>query len=155
MSFVYLGYLQIEKLNIAEPENNEYQLFLAIEDIDHSRTKAKSPQTNGICERFHRTIQNEFYAIAFRKKVYKSIDELQKDLDKWMEYYNQQRTHTGKYCLGKTPMDTFLQSKYLAKEKLIELINKDSNKTNFLPFELEMTPIKKIFLTMKRISYIS
>ena len=120
MSFVYLGYLQIEELNIAEPENNEYQLFLAIEDIDHSRTKAKSPQTNGICERFHRTIQNEFYAIAFRKKVYKSIDELQKDLDKWMEYYNQQRTHTGKYCFGKTPMDTFLQSKYLAKEKLIE-----------------------------------
>lgn len=72
-----------------------------------------------------------------------------------MEYYNQQRTHTGKYCFGKTPMDTFLQSKYLAKEKLIELINKDSNQTNFFPFEIEMTPIKKIFLTMKRISYIS
>ncbi len=48
-------------------EQHEYQLYLALEDIDHSKTKAKSPQTNGICERFHRTIQDEFYAIAFRK----------------------------------------------------------------------------------------
>lgn len=54
-----------------------------------------------------------------------------------MEYYNQQRTHTGKYCFGKTPMDTFLQSKYLVKEKLIELIDKDSNQTNFFLFEIE------------------
>jgi hypothetical protein len=54
-----------------------------------------------------------------------------------MEYYNQQRTHTGKYCFGKTPMDTFLQSKYLARQKLIELIDKDSNQSNFFPFELE------------------
>ncbi len=100
-------------------EQHEYQLYLAIEDIDHSRTKAKSPQTNGICERFHRTIQNEFYAIAFRKKVYKSIDELQIDLDKWINYYNQQRIHSGKYCFGKTPMETFLQSKYLAPRKII------------------------------------
>lgn len=50
-------------------EQHEYQLYLAIEDIDHTKTKAKSPQTNGICERFHRTIQDEFYAVAFRKKI--------------------------------------------------------------------------------------
>ena len=62
-------------------EHHEYQLYLAIEDIDHSKTKAKSPQTNGICERFHRTMQDEFYAIAFRKKIYKSIEELQQDVD--------------------------------------------------------------------------
>jgi transposase InsO family protein len=65
------------------PERHEYELYLAIEDIDHSRTKTKSPQTNGICERFHRTILNEFYRVAFRKKVYRSIDELQFDLDAW------------------------------------------------------------------------
>jgi integrase-like protein len=58
-----------------------FELYLAIEDIDHSRTKTKSPQTNGICERFHKTVLNEFYRIAFRKKVYRSIDELQADLD--------------------------------------------------------------------------
>jgi len=49
-------------------EHHEYQLYLTLEDIDHTKTKARSPQTNGICERFHRTIQDEFYAVAFRKK---------------------------------------------------------------------------------------
>lgn len=87
-------------------EQQEYQLYLAIEDIDHSKTKAKSPQANGICEPFHRTMQNEFYAIAFRKKVYRSIEELQKDLDNRLFYYNNERTHSGKHCYGKTPMQT-------------------------------------------------
>ena len=101
-------------------ENHEYQLYLAIEDIDHTKTKAKSPQTNGICERFHRTIQEEFYAIAFRKKIYNSIEQLQVDLDRWMEWYNQERTHSGKQCMGKTPMETFIESIPLAKAKLLE-----------------------------------
>lgn len=57
------------------PERHEYELYLAIEDIDHSRTKTKSPQTNGLCERFHKTVLNEFYRIAFRKKVYRSLDD--------------------------------------------------------------------------------
>jgi transposase InsO family protein len=100
-------------------EHHEYQLYLAIEDIDHTKTKAKSPQTNGICERFHRTMQDEFYAIAFRKKIYKSIEELQSDLDSWLYEYNNNRTHSGKYCYGKTPMQTWKDSLHLAKEKLL------------------------------------
>jgi hypothetical protein len=100
-------------------EHHEFQLYLAIEDIDHSKTKAKSPQTNGICERFHRTMQDEFYAIAFRKKIYTSIDELQADVDIWLEYYNNQRPHSGKYCFGKTPMQTWEDSLHLAKEKML------------------------------------
>ena len=107
-------------------EQHEYQLFLALEDVDHSKTKAKSPQTNGICERFHKTIQDEFYAIAFRKRLYTSLQQLQQDLDMWMDYYNQQRTHSGKYCFGKTPMQTFIETIPLAKEKLLEqLTNPD------------------------------
>ena len=106
-------------------EQHEYQLYLAVENIDHSKTKAKSPQTNGLCERFDRTIQDEFYAIAFGKKVYRTIQELQTDLDRWMNYYNQDRTHTGKYCFGKTPMQTFRDSIPLAKEKLIERLTED------------------------------
>lgn len=101
-------------------EEHAYQLYLALEDIDHTRTKAKSPQTNGICERFHRTIQDEFYAIAFRKKVYGSIKELQQDLDEWLHWYNHERTHSGKYCYGKTPWQTFLDSKHLALEKQLD-----------------------------------
>lgn len=101
-------------------EHHEYELYLAIEDIDHSRTKAKHPQTNGICERFHQTIQNEFYSVAFRKKIYNSIEELQEDADKWIDEYNSDRTHTGKYCFGKTPLQTFLESKHLAQEKMLD-----------------------------------
>lgn len=101
------------------PERHEYELYLAIEDIDHSRTKAKSPQTNGICERFHKTILDEFYRVAFRKKIYRSIAELQTDLDEWMRGYNEVRTHQGRWCYGKTPMQTFLDTLPIAREKMI------------------------------------
>ena len=101
------------------PERHEYQLYLALEDIDHTKTKTKSPQTNGICERFHKTVLDEFYRVAFRKKIYRSIDELQADLDEWMRYYNEERTHQGRWCYGKTPMQTFLDSKPLVREKTL------------------------------------
>lgn len=91
-------------------EHHEFQLYLAVENIDHSKTKARHPQTNGICERFHRTIQEEFFRVAFRKKLYRSLDELQADLDQWIAEYNEHRPHSGKYCFGKTPMQTFLDS---------------------------------------------
>jgi len=103
-------------------EHHEYELYLAIEDIDHTKTKARSPQTNGICERFHRTIQEEFYAVAFRKKIYHSIEELQVDLDQWLQDYNHERTHSGKYCFGKTPYQTFQDTKHLAKEKMLDTL---------------------------------
>jgi transposase InsO family protein len=101
------------------PEHHEYELYLAIEDVDHSRTKTKSPQTNGIVERFHKTVLDEFYRIAFRKKIYGSITELQADLDDWIRGYNSERPHQGRWCFGKTPMQTFLDAKPLAKEKSI------------------------------------
>lgn len=100
-------------------ESHEYELYLAIEDIDHTRTKARHPQTNGICERFNKTVLNEFYTTAFRKKLYNSLDELQRDLDAWMKGYNEDRPHQGRWCYGKTPMATFLDSLPLAKQKLI------------------------------------
>lgn len=103
-------------------EHHEYQLYLAVEDIDHTKTKAKSPQTNGICERFHKTILNEFYQITFRKKVYNSLDELQADLNDWLKWYNEERTHSGKYCYGKTPLQTFLDALPKAKEKMLDSI---------------------------------
>jgi len=101
-------------------EHHEYQLYLAVENIDHTRTKARHPQTNGICERFHRTIQEEFYATAFRKKLYQDLDDLQADLDDWIRDYNLTRTHSGRYCYGKTPMQTFEDSAHLAHEKILD-----------------------------------
>ena len=101
------------------PEHHEYELYLAVEDIDHSRTKTKSPQTNGIVERFHKTMLNEFYRIAFRKKLYASIAELEADLDQWLDEFNRSRPHQGRWCFGKTPMQTFLDAKPIAEEKMI------------------------------------
>lgn len=100
-------------------QQHEYQLYLAVEDIDHTKTKAKSPQTNGICERFHKTVLEEFYQIAFRKKIYKSVEQLQADLDEWITSYNNERPHSGRYCYGKTPMQTFSDSLQLAKDKML------------------------------------
>jgi len=112
-------------------DRHEYELYLAVEGEedqetvrwtvsptnDHTRTKTKSPQTNGICERFHKTLLDEFYRVAFRKRVYDSIEALQADLDAWMAAYNEVRTHQGRWWFGKTPMQTFLDSRAMAREK--------------------------------------
>jgi transposase InsO family protein len=103
-------------------EHHEYQLYLAVENIDHSRTKAYSPQTNGICERFQSTVQDEFYSVAFRKRLYTTLEELQSDVDAWLREYNEQRPHSGKFCFGKTPLQTFLDSKHLSDEKQLDHI---------------------------------
>jgi transposase InsO family protein len=101
------------------PEHHEYELYLAVEDIEHTRTKVRHPQTNGICERFHKTVLNEFYRVAFRRKLYASLAELQQDLDDWLRTYNCERPHQGRWCYGKTPMRTFLDTRDLARQKVI------------------------------------
>lgn len=100
-------------------ERHDYQLYLAINDIDHTKTKVKSPQTNGICERFHKTILQEFYQVTFRKKIYSDLASLQVDLDEWIEYYNNERTHQGKMCCGRTPMETLQDGKKIWMEKFV------------------------------------
>lgn len=102
-------------------EQHDYELYLAVNDIEHTKTKAYHPQTNGICERFHKTILQEFYQVTFRKKLYSTLDELQKDLDDWLQYYNYERTHQGKMCCGRTPMETFLDGKKIWDEKVDSL----------------------------------
>jgi transposase InsO family protein len=101
-------------------QEHPYELYLQIEGIEHSKTQVKRPQSNGMCERLHRTMQEEFYAVAFRKKLYDNLELLQKDLDQWLHYYNNERPHSGRYCYGKTPMQTFIESLPLAKQKLLD-----------------------------------
>lgn len=101
-------------------DKHPYQLYLQLHEIEHTRTKARHPQTNGICERFHKTILDEFYKTVFRKQIFDNIDDLQIELDKWLEFYNQKRTHQGKRCLGKTPMETFIDSMSLANKANLE-----------------------------------
>jgi len=100
-------------------EQHDYELYLNINDIEHTKTKAQSPQTNGICERFHKTILQEFYQVTFRKHIYTTVESLQRDLDEWLNYYNNERTHQGKMCLGRTPFDTMLDGQKIWKEKFI------------------------------------
>ena len=88
-------------------ENHPYQLFLYLNEIEHTKTKARNPQTNGCTERFNQTLLDEFYKVAFRKKVYTSLDEIQTDLDEFLNDYNTRRTNQGKHCKGRTPMETF------------------------------------------------
>jgi transposase InsO family protein len=101
------------------PDSHPYEVFLQLNEIEHTRTKARSPQTNGICERFNKTLLDEFYRVAFRKKIYASLDELQADLDAFLVKYNEQRTHSGKRCQGRTPMQTFLDGKEVMREKML------------------------------------
>ena len=101
-------------------EQHPYQLFLHLNDIEHSRTKAFHPQTNGCTERLNQIIQDEFYAVAFRKTHYTSIEQIQTDLDAYMLEYNEKRTNQGKRCLGRTPKQTWDDGFDLYKKYVIE-----------------------------------
>ena len=108
-------------------EHHAYQLYLAVENIDHSKTRARSPQTNGIVERLHGTMKREFYDIVFRKKIITSLEDLQSELDLWLNDYNNLRPHSGRYCYGKTPMQTFRDSKHIAIDKNIDNMSRISD----------------------------
>ena len=99
-------------------ENHPFQLFLYLNDIEHTKTKVRSPQTNGITERFNQTLLDEFYTVYFRKKVYNSLENIQDDLDSFLEIYNNKRTNQGKYCKGRTPMETFSDGMELCRQFL-------------------------------------
>jgi transposase InsO family protein len=101
-------------------DKHPYELYLQLNDIEHRKTKVKSPQTNGICERFHQTVLNEFYRVTFRKKLYSDLEALQKDLDEYIHQYNYERTHQGKRCKGRTPIETFIEGKEIYNKKNLE-----------------------------------
>ena len=121
-------------------ENHDYQLYLAVNDIEHTKTKAAHPQTNGICERFHKTVLQEFYQVTFRKKIYRSIEELQQDLDDWLRYYNNERTHQGKMCCGRTPLQTLIDGKEVWRHKIDNLDNQ-SESDKQTPLKLGKCPM--------------
>lgn len=95
---------------------HKYQIFLELNDIAHRRTKVATPRTNGFVERFNRTVLDEFFSETFRKKLYSSVEDLQKDLDEWMKYYNTERPHRGYRNMGRRPIETIELGKKLRKE---------------------------------------
>lgn len=90
-----------------------------VEDVDHSRAKANSAQTNGICKHFHRTISDDFYDIAFRKRLCRSVEKLQVDFDHWIAKYSELCPHSGDIAMAKKPMQTFRETLQVAVEKTI------------------------------------
>ena len=84
------------------------------------KTKVRHLQTNGSTERMNQIIQDEFYKVAFRKKIYKSIEEIQDDLDIFMDDYNNERTNQGKHCQVRTPMQTLQDGRPLDQRYVFE-----------------------------------
>lgn len=103
-------------------DSHPYELFLHLNDIEHTRTRVRRPQTNGSVERLNQIIKDEFYEVAFRKKLYRTIEEIQTDLDEFMRYYNEDRTNQGRYCQGRTPLQTFLDGLELYRRFVYEEI---------------------------------
>lgn len=101
-------------------DTHSYELFLHLNGIEHTKTKPRHPQTNGCVERLNQTVQEEFFKIAFRKKLYKSLEEIQADLDTFMAWYNAERTNQGRYCQGRTPLQTFLDGLDLYQQYVFE-----------------------------------
>lgn len=99
-------------------DSHPFQLYLELNDIKHRTTRVRRPQTNGFIERFNRTVLDEFFRLKFRQKVYETVEELQKDLDKWLRHYNYERPHLGYRNHGRTPWES------------MELYLKGEGKTN-------------------------
>jgi transposase InsO family protein len=87
-------------------DTHPYELYLELNDIEHRKTQVRRPQTNGFVERFNRTVLDEFFRIAFRKKLYESVEALQVDLDAWLVHYNTERPHQGYRNQGRRPIET-------------------------------------------------
>jgi len=102
-----------------------YELYLSLNDIEHRRTRVKSPQTNGFVERFNKTALNEFFRKAFREKFYETVESLQNDFDEWLKYYNEERPHQGYRNMGKRPMDTIKEFICQEPKKELEVVSQE------------------------------
>src|SRR3989454_12142545 len=92
-----------------KPLSHPFELYLTIQQIEHRRTQIGSPETNGFCERFHRTVKEEFFSVAVRRTFYQSIDQLARDLDRYLAFYNRDRAHHGYRTKGRTPYHAILE----------------------------------------------
>jgi transposase InsO family protein len=101
------------------PMIHPYQIFIEFNDIQHRKTKVATPRTNGFVERFNRTVLDEFFRETFRSKFYGSVEELQQDLDQWLQYYNYERPHRGYRNMGRRPIETIEEGK-LVKEQVLK-----------------------------------
>jgi transposase InsO family protein len=84
-------------------DQHPFELLLAMDGIQHRTTQIRSPRTNGFVERMNRTLLDECFRVAGRTTWYLEPAEIQRDLDRFLEYYNLQRSHQGYRLGGRTP----------------------------------------------------
>ena len=110
------------------PEKHPYQLLLAIHDIEHRTTKVRSPRTNGFVERMNRTLLDECFRVSGRQTWYVGPEEIQRDLDTFLRYYNLERSHQGYRLQGKTPAQALKEA--LGRENLPPVIPEEDTETD-------------------------
>lgn len=103
------------------PDRHPFELFLQLEEIEHRTTKVRRPQSNGYVERLHRTFLDEHFRIAGRTKFYESVQEMQNDFDKYLEYYNTERAHQGRNMNGRTPIQVFIEGIKPREDETVDL----------------------------------
>jgi transposase InsO family protein len=109
------------------PDSHPYQLLLGLHDIEHRTTKIRSPQTNGFVERMNRTLLDEHFRIKGREQWYESAEEIQRDLDAFLEFYNLKRSHQGYRLKGRTPAQALREA--LGRKRLPPIIPKEEDET--------------------------
>lgn len=96
-------------------QHHPYELLLAMEDIEHRNTKVRHPRTNGFVERMNRTLLDECFRVQGRQTWYVGPEEIQRDLDSFMRYYNLERTHQGYRLKGRTPVQALREALEVAE----------------------------------------
>jgi transposase InsO family protein len=109
-------------------ETHPYELLLSMEAIEHRTTKVRSPRTNGFVERMNRTLLDECFRVAGRTTWYVEVAEIQRDLDRFLEYYNLQRSHQGYRLHGRTPAQALREA--LNVEELPAFIQEETTTEN-------------------------
>lgn len=99
------------------PDHHPYELFLQLEGIEHRTTNVRRPQSNDFIERLYRTLLDEHFRIKGRTTWYESVEQMQTDLDSYLEHYNTQRPHQGRMMEGQIPYSMFKKDlKLIPKE---------------------------------------
>jgi hypothetical protein len=111
------------RLLFAQNTLRYHELPLALHDIEHRTTKARSPRTNGFVERMNRTLLDENFRIKGRENWYESAAQIQADLDEFLAFYNLKRTHQGYRLKGRTPAQTLRDA--LSRKKLPPILPKE------------------------------
>jgi len=102
-----------------KPDSHPYELLLSMESIEHRNTKVRTPRTNGFVERMNRTLLDECFRVEGRKTWYVAVEEIQRDLDRFLTHYNLERSHQGYRLNGRTPAQALREA--LGREELPSL----------------------------------